>query len=131
MDKATVHAALRRYWEYGATDPDRAHEMYHDDAVLEFPQSRERFEGKANFMAWRKIYPTAVEFEIRRIRGRDDFWVVEATVRYDGGPWYYGCSILEFKGDKVSRETIYGGEGWDAPDWRAPWRAAWQDESLG
>lgn len=50
MDKATILAALRRLWEYEATDQDISHEIYHDDAVLEFPQSQERFEGKANFI---------------------------------------------------------------------------------
>ncbi len=131
MDEPTLLAALQRYWEYAATDQDIAHEMYHDDAVLEFPQSQERFEGKANFIAWRKIYPAAVESKIRRIRGQGNVWVVEISIRYDGGPWNYGCSILEFRGDKVARETIYFAEGWEAPEWRTPWRAAWQDESLG
>ena len=130
MDQATVRAALQRYWEYSGTDPERAHEMYHDDAVLEFPQSQERFEGKANFMAWRSIYPADVEFKIKRIRGGGDVWVAEAAIRYDGGPWHYGCSIHEFRGDKIARETIYFGESWEAPDWRAPWRAPWQDESV-
>src|SRR5215472_9376358 len=70
MDEATLLATLRRHWEYAATDQEITHEIYHDDAVLEFPQSQERFEGKANFLAWRKNYPASLEFEIRRIRGR-------------------------------------------------------------
>jgi SnoaL-like domain len=127
MDEATLLAALRRYWEYAAIDQEIAHEIYHDDAVLEFPQSQERFEGKANFIAWRKIYPASVEFKIRRIRGWGDFWVVEISISYDGGAWNYGCSILEFRGDKIARETIYFSQGWEAPQWRA----AWKDESLG
>ena len=127
MDEASVLAAFQRYWKYAATDQEIAHEMYHDDAVLEFPQSQERFEGKANFMAWRKIYPASVESKIRRIRGRGDFWVVEISIKYDGGAWNYGCSILEFRGDKVARETIYFGQGWEAPEWRAAWRATWKD----
>jgi hypothetical protein len=130
MDQATLLAALRRHWEYAATDQDITHEIYHDDAVLEFPQSQERFVGKRNFISWRKIYPAALEFRVRRIRGRGDLWVVELSLRYDGGSWNYGCSILEFRGDKVARETIYIGQGWEAPEWRAPWRAAWEDESL-
>jgi hypothetical protein len=88
-----------------------------------------RFEGKANFIAWRKIYPAAVEAKIRRIRGQGNVWVAEISIRYDGGVWNYGCSIHEFRGDKIARETIYFAEGWEAPEWRAPWRAAWQDES--
>lgn len=131
MDEATVRALLQRHWEYAATDQEIAHEIYHDDAVLEFPQSRERFEGKANFIAWRKLYPAALEFVIRRIRGQGTLWVAENSIRYDGGSWNYTCSILEFRGDKVARETIYIMDGWEAPGWRTPWRAAWQDESLG
>jgi hypothetical protein len=131
MDEPTVLAALQRYWQYAASDSNIAHELYHDDAVLEFPQSQQRFEGKANFIAWRKIYPAAVECKIRRVRGQANHWVAEVSIRYDGGPWNYGCTILEFKGDKIARETIYSGEGWTAPEWRARWRAVWRDESLG
>ena len=131
MDETVLLAALRRHWEYEATDMDISHEIYHDDAVLEFPQSQERFEGKANFIAWRKQYPAALAFKIRRIRGRGNLWIAETSIQYDGGPWNFGCSILEFSGDKIARETIYIGQGWEAPDWRAPWRAEWQAEALG
>ena len=131
MDEATLVAALRRHWEYSGKDEDLAHEIYHDDAVLEFPQSQERYEGKLNFLAWRKQYPATTEFNIRRIRGQGDFWVAENSIRYNGGPWNYTCSLLEFRGDKVARETIYITQGWDAPEWRAPWRAAWVPESTG
>jgi hypothetical protein len=131
MDEAMLLAALRRHWEYEATDRDISHEIYHDDAVLEFPQSQERFEGKANFIAWRKQYPADLEFKVRRIRGRGDLWIAETSIRYDGGSWNLGCSILELSGDKIARETIYISQGWEAPEWRAPWRAEWKDESLG
>lgn len=124
-------AALKRHWAYEATDRGVSHALYHDDAVLEFPQSRERFEGRQSFLAWRKQYPAKVEANVRRIRGRGHLWVAEVSVRYDGGPWNFGVGIHEFRGDKVARETVYGGEAWEAPEWRAPWRAPWQDESLG
>lgn len=129
MDEATVLAALRRHWEYAGKDEDIAHEIYHDDAVLEFPQGKERYVGKENFLAWRKIYPASVELKIRRIRGSGDFWVAENSISYNGGPWNYTCNLLEFRGGKIARETIYIMEGWEAPDWRAPWRAEWVDES--
>ena len=106
------------------TDPIRSHEMYHDDAVLEFPQSGERFEGVANFREWRSTYPAAVEFEVRRISGSGDVWVRELSVRYDGGPWMLGVAVLEFRDDRVARERIYVTDPWPAPEWRAPWRSA-------
>jgi transport factor 2 (NTF2)-like protein len=47
-NQSVVLDQVRRYWEYAGADVDRAHELYHDDAVLEFPQSGERFEGVAS-----------------------------------------------------------------------------------
>jgi hypothetical protein len=124
MDEAERRAQIRRYWESTADDQDITHEIYHEDAILEFPQSGERFEGVANFKEWRRQYPGAVVLEMRNLRGRGDLWVVEGSISYDGGPWQPAVNILEFRGEKVARETIYVTEPWDAPQWRAPWRAA-------
>jgi SnoaL-like domain len=124
MDAATLEAMLVRYFELSGSDPEQAHALYHEDAVLEFPQSGERFEGVENFREWRSGYPASTTFEVREVRGAGDVWVAEVAVTYDGGPVHYGVSIHEFRGDKVARETIYVGEGWEAPEWRAQWRAA-------
>ena len=74
MDETGVRAALQHYLDYSAAgEEDVAHEIYVDDAVLEFPQSGERFEGVANFREWRRQYPaTKVEFDVRRVRGGGD-----------------------------------------------------------
>jgi SnoaL-like domain len=122
MDEATVKAMLEQHFTSG--DPVRSHEMYHDDAVLEFPQSGERFVGVENLRAWRSNYPASTTVEFREIRGRDDLWVVELSIRYEEGPWNLGVSILEFRGDRIARESIYVTEGWDPPEWRAEWRSA-------
>lgn len=39
-----------------ADDPIGSHEMYDDDAVLEFPQSGERFEGVVKIREWRSRF---------------------------------------------------------------------------
>jgi hypothetical protein len=98
--------------------------MYHEDAVLEFPQSGERFEGLATFKEWRAQYPATLQFQIRRMTAREDLVVVECSISYDDGPWQFGVQLLDFRNDKVIRERIYVMEGWDAPEWRAPWQAA-------
>ena len=124
MDEAERRALIRRYWEDTGGDQDASHQIYHDDAILEFPQSGERFEGVVNFKEWRSQYPAGVTLEMRDMRGQGDVWVVEGAISYDGGPWQPAVNILEFQGDKVARETIYVTEPWDAPEWRAHWRAA-------
>jgi hypothetical protein len=109
------------HWAYSGVDEDKAHEIYHDDAILEFPQSGERFRGKANMQGFRERYPaTGVDFEPREIRGSGDFWIGEGRARYDGGEPIHFVNILEFRADLVQRETIYFAEPFPAPEWRRP-----------
>ena len=124
MDDAGRRAQIERYLTDTGVDQDAEHEIYHDDAVLEFPQSGERFEGVDNFKEWRRQYPASVDIELRRLRGSGDLWVAEVAARYDGGPWMPSVTILEFRGDKVTHEAIYVTEPWEPPEWRARWRAA-------
>jgi hypothetical protein len=105
-------------------DVEHAKILYHDDAVLEFPQSGERFEGRDTFTEWRSRYPAEVRFRVRRVTVRDDLAVVELSATYDGGAPVLGVSLLEFRGDRIARERIYVAEPWPAPQWRAPWRSA-------
>ena len=86
MNEAERRSLILRYWENGGSDPGVARETYHDDAVLEFPQSAERFKGLANFQEWRNEYPAGVELVMGELRGQGDLWVGEGTISYDGGP---------------------------------------------
>ena len=124
--EARVREIVKRYFEFAGADVERAEEIYHEDAVLEFPQSGERFEGVATFTEWRRQYPAdlgKVRFKLRRVTVRADLAVVELTVSYDGDSWLQGVQLLEFREDKVARERIYLTEAWEAPEWRAPWRS--------
>jgi SnoaL-like domain len=124
MDAEMVRAMLLRNLGRAADDPVGSHDMYDDDAVLEFPQSGERFEGVTNIREWRSRYPGSVSYDIRRIRGADDIWVAEMTVSYDSGYPRYGVDVLEMSNGKIVRETVYVGEPFDPPEWRAQWRVA-------
>ena len=121
IDDTTIRAALVRYVASGGIDRDAAHELYHEDAVLEFPQSGERFIGRDTFREWRERYPSETRFRIRRILGHGAFWSVELLVSYDGRPPMFGLGLYEFRGAKVAREVVYVMDGWDAPGWRAAW----------
>jgi hypothetical protein len=124
---AVLSAKLERFFEYTGADVDRAEELYHPDAVLEFPQSGERFEGRETFTEWRRQYPVGrddLRYRIRRTTVRADFSVVELSASYDrGATWMQGVQLLDWRGYKVIRERIYVTEQWPAPEWRAPWRS--------
>ncbi len=63
MDEVAVRAALEHYIRHsGAGDEDTASEIYHEDAILEFPQSGERFEGVGNFRGPWNHGPAIYEF---------------------------------------------------------------------
>jgi hypothetical protein len=111
---------LERHWS-DVNDQDVVHEIYHDDVVLEFPQGGERLVGLANVRAMREAYPAALTMRTERIRGGGDLWVAENVITYDGTTSLRTVSILEFRDGKVARETIYFGDPWEPPAWRAQW----------
>jgi hypothetical protein len=123
LDDTALLEALRRHWDYSGRDEDIAHEIYHDDCVLEFPQSGERFEGVHNFREWRRQYPADLDFHTRRITHRDDVVVVENLISYNGAPWMFTVNLLEFRGDRVAHERIYIMDGWEPAEFRAPYRS--------
>ena len=110
MDDQTLRAALRRHWDASdANDFEAEHDIYRDDAVLEYPQSGERLRGRHNIQASRTVQPNAKRFTVRRIVGNGDLWVTEFIITYDGKP-SYTVSVMEFLDGKVTRETQYFGD---------------------
>ena len=54
MDDREVRAALDLHWAASdANDFEVEHQIYHEDAVLEYPQSGERIRGRRNIQASR------------------------------------------------------------------------------
>jgi hypothetical protein len=112
-------AVLERHWSVsGADEPDTVAAIYDEDVVVDYPQSGERIRGTAKLRELRETYPAKLTFDIRRITGRDDVWVTEYVIEYDGRPTHT-VSIMEFEGDKVVHETLYFADPFPAPDWRA------------
>jgi hypothetical protein len=116
-----IRAALDQHWAASdANDFEKEHLIYHEDAVLEYPQSGERTRGRYNIRHQRASQPNKKRFIIRRIIGGCDLWVTEFILTYDGKP-SYTVSIMEFRNDKVARETQYFADPFVAPASRAQW----------
>lgn len=110
MDENQIREALDRHWAASdANQFEAEHDIYQDDAVLEYPQSGERLRGRHNIQASRTVQPNAKQFTVRRIVGRQDLWVTEIVITYDGRPSYV-VSVMEFEDGKVVRETQYFGD---------------------
>jgi hypothetical protein len=117
---ARTRARLEEHWTASEDgDADTEHAIYAADAILDYPQSGERFRGRSTIQAQRGGHPADRHFTVVRIRGGDDLWVSEVVITYDGAP-SYSVSVMEFGGDQVTHETQYFADPFQA----APWRAA-------
>jgi hypothetical protein len=122
MEEQVIRTAIDRHWAASAAgDLDAEHEIYHDDAVCEYPQSGEVIHGRANLQALRSHHPGKPSgFAIRRIAGEGNLWVTEYMINY-GDKRAFTVSIMEFRDGKVSHESQYFADPFDAPSWRAQW----------
>jgi ketosteroid isomerase-like protein len=119
MDDREIRAALDHHWAASdADDFEAEHQIYREDAVLEYPQSGERIRGRRKIHASRAAQPNRKRFTVRRIVGAGDLWVTEYVLTYDGQP-SYTVSIMEFEGGKVARETQYFGDPFEPGPSRA------------
>ncbi len=121
MTDAERRAAIERHWTASQAGDEAAEQaIYADDAVLEYPQSGERFRGRHNIQGQRGHHPARREFVVQHVRGGGDLWVTELVITYDGEP-YVTISIMEFRADHVVLERQYFTQRFEPAAWRAQW----------
>jgi ketosteroid isomerase-like protein len=119
MGDRETRAALDRHWAASESgDYVTEHDIYQDDAVLDYPQSGERMRGRHNIQAVRAGHPAKRHFIVGRILGGGELWITEYVITYDGKPMNT-VSIMEFRDGKVAHETQYFGDPFEAPAYRA------------
>jgi len=119
MDDPIARAALQRHWDASdAGDFEVEHEIYRDDAVLDYPQSGERIRGRESIRESRYVQPSKKRFAVRRIIGSGDLWITELILTYDDTPSYV-VSIMEFRDGLVAHETQYFTGGFEPSPSRA------------
>lgn len=118
MDEHEVREIFTRLFE--DMSPEEEFELRDPDYVMEMPQSGERIRGRENMRSMQENYPGPPSIQLRRVVGGGDVWVVEARSDYDGRIFRV-VDIVEFRNDKIVRETRYYADPFEAPDWRADW----------
>jgi hypothetical protein len=101
--ESEIREALDRHWAASdANDLDVEHDIYREDALLEYAQSGERIRGRRNIRTSRIAQPNAKLFQVRPIVGASDLWVTEFILSNDGRP---SClvSVMESLDGKVAR----------------------------
>lgn len=146
MTEAGIHERVMRILATALREQDwpRLAEVFHADATLEFPQSREIFRGldniRAQFANYPGMDPGASELEevigdpkayaltpsytVVGVDGTGDRGTSLVRVRYPDGSYWYAINVYELRDGKISRSRSFFAPDFDAPDWRAAYREA-------
>ena len=95
-------------------------ELFHDDAVMHWPQSGEVVRGAENRRGIYNAFPQLPTITPRRLLSGGNLVVAEALLDY-GGPAYETVFIFEFRDRRIAKETAYWSEAFPAPEWRSQW----------
>ena len=89
--------AIEQHWTASeAGDVELEHRLYAENAILDYPQSGERFVGRSTIAEQRSGNPAHRHFRVRRVLGAGSLWVSECVITYDGIP-SISVSIMEFE----------------------------------
>jgi len=114
-----IKTAIEKHWQASEDeDTEAEHAIYAVDAILDYPQSGERFRGRATIASQRGGHPAKRHFTLLQISGEGNLWVSECIITYDSKPTY-SVSIMKFAGEFVVHETQYFADSFGAPAWRA------------
>lgn len=118
-------------------------DVFHDDAVLEYPQSGERFRGLASIRAQFENYPglepgtsqllevigeeafaLTPSYTVIRVEGSGRVGTAVIRIQYPDGSWWWAINLHELRDGRINRSRSYFAPDFPAPDWRAPYREA-------
>ena len=118
-------------------------DVFHDDAVLEYPQSREVFRGLSNIRAQFENYPNmdpgtsdlqevigdeayalTPSYTLIRVEGTGERGTGVIRIRYPDGSDWWGINLYELRDGRITRSRTFFAADFDAPDWREPYREA-------
>jgi len=128
MDNDAMERRLRDLYSSGDVQElaRQIPEMASEDMIQEWPQSGERIRGRDNIIAVNEHYEgatgSAPKLTLRRIVKPGQAWVAEGTIDYGDGTPVSIVAILETGADgKITRETDYFANPFEAPEWRRKW----------
>lgn len=114
---------LENFWATMETNDFRAaSQLFHDDYVLEWPQSGERIVGRKNFAAINTNYPAEGrwQFEVNHIVGEGDIVVTDVSVT-EGKITGRAITFSTIKDEKIWKQVEFWPDPFAAPEWRSQW----------
>ena len=127
----------------GSGDADRYESALAEDVQIVYPQSGERFRGRANLRALLDDFITheggfrptldrvigddpswgiSPGYTVVQVEGSGEHFTATGRVRYPDGSEWHLVQLLEVRAGRISRVTSYFAEPFEAPAWRAAYR---------
>lgn len=123
-------------------DWPRLADCFHADAVLEYPQSGERFRGLINIRAQfenypdlepggselhevigeHKAYALTPSYTVIGVEGSGERGTAIIRVRYPDGSLWWAVNVYDLRDGRIARSRTYFAPDFEAPEWRAPYR---------
>lgn len=116
---------------------DRLGDFLHADAVVEYPQSRERFLGLAEIRAQFEEYPgleagsselqeviggttyvLTPAYTVVGVEGSGDRGIAIIRVRYPDQTMWWVVNLYELRGEQIARMRVFFAPEFEPPEWR-------------
>jgi ketosteroid isomerase-like protein len=116
-------------------------QIFHADAVLEYPQSGERFRGiehiRGQFENYPGLTPGASELQeviggttyvltpsytVVGVEGSGDRGLAIIKVRYPDQSVWFVINLYELRDGRIARSRAFFAPEFDAPEWRRPYQ---------
>jgi ketosteroid isomerase-like protein len=121
LDQANRDVVERFFAASERGDAGEVAALTHDEMVMEWPQSGERFTGRANVLAAMAAVEVKPEFAGQpRLVGSGSVWVLMAPLRYGDEVLEY-VAVLELEGGRIRHATGFWGAPFPAQAARAPY----------
>ena len=120
LDQVNREAVERFFAASERGDGDVVATLVDDAMVMEWPQSGERFVGRANVLAAMGAVEVKPEFAGQpRLIGSGNIWVLMVPLRYGEDILQY-VAVLEMDDGRIKHATGYWGSAFPAQESRAP-----------
>ena len=121
MTEARNRQVVERLWQrLDMLEWQAAGDLVHEDAVFEWPQTRERIRGRENFIGVNENYPGTSRIDVRRVMSTGSLVVSEVWIDHDRYPTF-AISFFELEDGRIRRATEYWAEPYDPPPGREQW----------
>ena len=117
MNPSAVEIVKEFFWRMNTNDFHSAGQLFGDDYILEWPQTKERIRGREKFVAVNEEYPAYGRwvFTLNRIVGNESEAVSDVSIT-DGTQAARAITFTSVREGKIIKQVEYWPDNYEAPE---------------